>query len=263
MRATRTFLAVSALLAVACGGRELAPSIWPPEDFSLVVEELREDGDRMHVIRRLQVDASGLVVYGTSAQPLVDEQTGASLPVLDRLAVYALEPTSLRFLARKLDRLGITTMATPATAGSSSVGVSVTWQAFAQRRVLTSTGRLRGSFGEVLALLAAHLPPGESFDTKMTRPVVSVLRGAPVPVTDAGGALAAMIQRLGERPADAGLLLSAFALACRVGDRQEAERLLDRWQDVERAAAGSAGFATDTDRSVAARAAVFRRLIPR
>ena len=104
MLAKRTILLVFALFAVACGGRELAPSIWPPEDFSLVVEETREDGDRMHVIRRLQVDASGLVIYGTSSQPLVDAKTGASLPVLDRLAVYGLEPTSLRFLARKLDR---------------------------------------------------------------------------------------------------------------------------------------------------------------
>ena len=263
MRATQTFLPAFALLVVACGGRELAPSIWPPEDFSLVVEELREDGDRIHVIRRLQVDAGGFVVYGTSSQPLVDEQTGASLPVLDRLAVYALEPTSLRSLARKLNRLGITTMATPATAGSSSVGISVSWRAFAQRRVLTSSGRPRGSLGEVLALLAAHLPPGESFDTKMTRPVVSVLRGVPVPVTDASGALAAMIERLSERSTDAGLLLSAFALACRVGDQREAERLLDRWQDVERASAGSAELATDAGISVAARAEVFRRMIPR
>ncbi|MAD32761.1 MAG: hypothetical protein CMJ88_03255 [Planctomycetes bacterium] len=263
MLAKRTILLVFALFAVACGGRELAPSIWPPEDFSLVVEETREDGDRMHVIRRLQVDASGLVIYGTSSQPLVDAKTGASLPVLDRLAVYGLEPTSLRFLARKLDRLGIATMSPPTTAVSSGLGVAVTWEAFAQRRVLTSTGRPRGALGEVLALLAAHLPPGESFDTKMTRPVVPVLQGVPSPVTDAGGALAALGERLGERPEDAGLLLSSFALACRVGDRSEADRLLDRWQAVASAAAGSAGFAADTDKAVAARAEVFRRLLPR
>lgn len=263
MLVKRTILPFFALSAVACSGRELAPSIWPPADFSLLVEELRENGERMHVIRRLQVDASGVVVYGTSSQPLVDEQTGASLPVFDRLAVYALEPTSLRFLARKLDRLGITTMTPPATAVSDSVGVSITWQAFAQRRVLTSTGRPRGSMGEVLALLASHLPPGESFDTKMTRPVEPVLRGVPAPVQDAGGALAAMIARLGDRQADAGSLLAAFALACHVGDRLEAERLLGRWQAIESDAAGPGGFAADTDRSTAARAEVFRRLIPR
>ena len=259
----RSLLLLPALFAAACGGRELAPSIWPPEDFSLVVDELQEDDVGNHVVRRLRVDASGVMIYGTCSHPLVDEVTGASLPVFDRLAVYGLEPTAVRSLARKLDRLGVATMAAPSVTGSSSVGIALTWQAFGLRRVLTSTGRLRGGTGDILALLAAHLPPGESFDTKMTRPVVPVLRGAPTPAKDASAALEALAEQLDERPEDSGLLLAAFALACRVGAAGRAERLLERWQAVEQASAGASAFATDAASAPAARAAVFRRLLPR
>ena len=100
--------AALALLLTGCVSEQLPPSIWPPPDFSLTVEEVRLEGRAANVIRRFRVGADGVAVYGTSSQPLVDGATGVSLPVFDRLAVYQLEPDCVRALARRLDRLGIT-----------------------------------------------------------------------------------------------------------------------------------------------------------
>jgi len=259
----RVMVGIAALAAFSCTGGGLPPSVWPPPNFSLVVDELRSGADGMHVVRRLHVDADGIVVYGTSSQPLVDGETGASLPVLDRMTVYRLEPKSVRALARKLDRYGIGELVVPVpAAGAAGPGLSLTWQAFAQKRVLTSSGRLRGGMGEIMALIAAHLPPGEAFDSQMNRPVKPVLRGVPEPVTDAGGALAALREQLERRPDDKVLLLDAFALACRTGDRPLAAELLQRWQAAAQAEVGESGFATDADASPRRRAEVLRRMLP-
>ncbi|MFK7741341.1 MAG: hypothetical protein AB8H80_13560 [Planctomycetota bacterium] len=220
---------------VGCAGRELAPSVWPPPDFLLAVEELRFDGETMHVVRRMRVGADGTVFYGTSSRPMVDDVTGTSLPVFDRLAIYQLEPICLRALARKLDRLGIDELpdVTPppaATLGSSSVGVAVRWQAFQRQRVLTGQDRARGPLAEILAVIAAHLPQDEGFDIRIERPVVSVLSGVPAPVESVDGALAACRGLLASRPEDVRLLQEAFVLACAAGHRREAEELLERWR---------------------------------
>ncbi|MFN3242428.1 MAG: hypothetical protein ACE37K_13065 [Planctomycetota bacterium] len=264
MKVMRVLVALPALVAASCIGGGLAPSVWPPPNFVLVADELRADADGMHVVRRLHVDASGVVVYGTSSQPLRDEQSGASLPVFDRMSIYRLEPKSVRALARKLDRydIGELVVPTPVAGADGGPGLSLTWQAFDQRRRLTSSGRLRGRVGEIMALIAAHLPPGEAFDSEMNRPVVPVLRGVPEPATDVGGALAALQALLTERPDDPFLLLEAFALACRTGARDLATQLLDRWQAAAQAEIGGSAFATDPGSSPRRRAELYRRLLP-
>lgn len=260
----RVWITIPALAAVSCIGGGLSPSVWPPPNFVLVVDELQRDGDQLHVMRRLHVDASGVVIYGTSSQPLVDEASGASLPVLDRMSIYRLEPKSVRALARKLDRYDIGELVVPtlAAGGSGGPDLSLSWQAFDQKRVLSSSGRLRGRVGEIMALIAAHLPPGEAFDSEMNRPVVPVLRGVPEPVTDAEGALRALRAQLEARPEDDVLLLDAFALACRLGERELASELLQRWQVVAQAEVGESGFATDPGSAPQRRAELFRRLLP-
>ena len=107
-----------------------------------------------------------------------------------------------------------------------------------------------------------HLPPGEAFDSEMNRPVVPVLRGVPEPVTDAEGALKALRAQLEARPEDDVLLLDAFALACRLGERELASELLQRWQVVAQAEVGESGFATDPGSAPQRRAELFRRLLP-
>ncbi|MCK5945189.1 MAG: hypothetical protein KAI24_24585 [Planctomycetes bacterium] len=260
----RLLLGIPALAAASCIGGSLPPSVWPPANFRLVVDELKARDDGLRVVRRLHVDASGVVVYGTSARPLVDPETGASLPVFDRLSVYRLEPKSVRALARKLDRYGIGDLVVPMPASGlgEGPGLVLTWQAFAQRRVLTSTGRLRGRIGEIMALVAAHLPPGEQFESEMSRSVVPVLRGAPEPVVDVAGALTALREQLEQRPEDTVLLLEAFALACRADDRALAVELLERWLQVAEAEFGTSGFATDPDAAPRRRAEAMRRMLP-
>ena len=259
----RPALVILALCATSCVGSELAPSVWPPEDFSLVVDELREAGGGARVIRRLSVEADGVVIYGTSSQPLLDDEAGASLPVFERLCIYRLEPASVRSLARGLGRFGSGSLAASPSSAREGVSISVSWRAFDERRSLTSAGRLRGAMGDVVALVASYLPPGEAFDTRMTRPVVPVLRGVPAPSVDAPGALAALRERLAQRPDDPGLLLDAFALACRLGDRLEAAGLLRRWRGAaaERASAPEAG--ADVGAELDRQAAAFGRMLPR
>lgn len=255
---------VAAGLTAGCVTRERPATIWPPEDFSLVVDEVRQDGDVMHVLRRVRFDDRGVVLYGTSTSPLVEEASGASLPVFDRLCIYQLEPTSVRALARSLERLEIADWVPPDRAGDGPLGLSIAWRGFGRQNTLVAAGAPRGRLAEILALVASYLPAGEAFDAALSRPVVPVLRGVPAPRQDAVGALGALRDQLSARPRDREMLLSAYALACRVGDRAGAERLLSRWVAAGRedGAGGSGAFRDRDEVPLAARADVLRRLLP-
>ena len=259
-RALRILLFLT-LSAAACVGDPLEPSIWPPANFSLDVEESRQDGDAMHVVRRLRVEASGVVLYATSSRPLVGASGAVSLPVFDRMAIYRLEPAAVRALSRKLDRLGVDELAASDSGAPGSVDLVLRWRAFAEQRVLTCVGRPRAGLADVLALVAAHLPPGEALETPIGRPVVPVLSGVPAPREDAAGALAAVCSQLADRPGDRELLLVAFGLAVRLGARADAEEFLRQWQAAAQAEVGDAPFATDPGNSPAAQAAVYRELL--
>lgn len=252
-----------ALVASSCIGGDLQPSVWPPPNFRLVVEELQGDGGAVHVVRRFQVDAQGTVVYATSDQPIVDP-AGASLPVFDRLSVYQLEPKSVRALARRLDRLGIGELVVEPSdvPGDSASGLTIRWRAFEQQRILPSGGRLRGSMAEIMAVVAAHLPPKEAFGVTMSRPVVANLSGVPAPALGAAAALDAHVELLANTPRDSGLLLAAFALACRVGQRERAENLLERWESAEAALRGSVVFGDDPSSSPRNQARRFEVFLP-
>jgi hypothetical protein len=99
---------------------------------------------------------------------------------------------------------------------------------------------VRGIPAEIMTVVSAHLPPDESFDVALNRPVVGVLRGVPQLQADAAGALGAYEDLLADGAVADDLLLDAFALACRLGERDAAERWLARWSEaraIERAAA--------------------------
>tara|TARA_R110002072_G_scaffold291959_1_gene460334 strand:+ start:30786 stop:31607 length:822 start_codon:yes stop_codon:yes gene_type:complete len=264
-------IAISAGLLTGCIGNGLLPSVWPPDNFRLVVEEVQRDGGSAHVIRRLQVIADGTVIYGTSSKPLVDAATGVSWPVFDRLSIYRLEPKCVRALARRIDRLGISDVIVPASAvaqgvgagpGTVGPGLTVQWQAFGSQRVLPSSGRLRGAMAEIMAVIASHLPPGESFATEMSRPIVPVLRGVPEPKVGAAEALLAFNERMAEDPEDGGLVLAAYALACSAGERRHAETLLQRWLLLERSKPRSPGFSDDAAGGTEARIQSLKSFLP-
>ncbi|HEU4419922.1 MAG TPA: hypothetical protein VFT55_13400 [Planctomycetota bacterium] len=232
------------LVGSACKSDERARSIWPPSDLEILVEELELDGAEARVLRRFRAvvlespaepGPDGLAAYGTSSHSVVDPETRTLLPVFDRLSVYRLVPTSIRALARRLDRAGIAEL--EHIQGERGVeegtGLAMTWQAFGRRHVLTARGRLHGPMAEIMALVAAHLPPGENFGLPglAQRPVVPVLVGVPPPREGAAGALEAHERMLVERPEDQAWLLDAFALACHLSRRTSAEALLQRWSD--------------------------------
>lgn len=216
-----------------CASNELAESIWPPADFELTVEEVHVDGGVANVVRRFRARADGIVSYATSARSVVDATTGTALPVFERLSVYQLVPTCIRALARRIDRLGVLEL--DRVQGERGVvegpSLVLSWQAFGRRQLITARGRLHGAMAEILAIVTAHLPDGEAFGlpAQEGRTVVSVLRGVPAPRSDAAGALQAHRELLERRPGDRTLLLDAFALACELGRRPEAEDLLAQW----------------------------------
>ncbi|MCA8974486.1 MAG: hypothetical protein KDC98_07175, partial [Planctomycetes bacterium] len=99
---------------------------------------------------------------------------------------------------------------------------------------VTSRGRVHGPMAQVLAIAAAHFPPGERLETPGVGDldVTAVLHGVPAPRDDAAGALQAHLDLLAEAPEDEGWLLDAFALACSLGRRELAAELLERWRRV-------------------------------
>lgn len=222
--------------AVGCTSNALPESIWPPQDFELVVEEVHVESGAAHVVRRFRAQADGVVTYATSSRAVVDATTGTALPVFERLSVYRLVPTSIRALARRIDRCGILEL--DRVQGERGVvdgpSLVLSWQAFGSRRVITARGRVHGAMAQVLAIVMEHLPAGEAFDLPelAQRTVVPVLRGVPVPRSDAAGALSAHRELLADRPEDRALLLDGFALACDLGRRSVAEELLAKWVQI-------------------------------
>ena len=266
-RCTRSPVTCLAWLALflgsACKSEALAESIWPPSDLEILVEELELDGAEARVMRRFRAGADGLVTYGTSKKSVVDPETHTLLPVFDCVCVYRLVPTSIRALARRLDRAGIAEL--ERIQGERGVeegtGLAMTWQAFGRRHVLTARGRLHGPMAEIMALVAAHLPPGENFGLPglAERPVVPVLVGVPAPREDAAGALEAHERMLVERPEDQAWLLDAFALACHLSRRNSAEGLLQRWCDATAAQRTANSFPEEEPRL---RPEVLQRMLP-
>ena len=65
----RVLTCCAAAMLSGCAGVGLPPSVWPPKNFRLVVDEVQRDGRSAHVIRRLQVVADGTVIYEAMMQP--------------------------------------------------------------------------------------------------------------------------------------------------------------------------------------------------
>ncbi|MCA8948607.1 MAG: hypothetical protein KDE27_03850 [Planctomycetes bacterium] len=236
-----TLIALSAAAtlggASGCTSSEQVASIWPPADFDIEVEEFSTSGDQWRARCRFRVRADGLATYATAGGVVVDPETGTELPVWSRLAVYRLVPTCTRALARRVHRAGVLDLVPEQgqRGGDVDVVARLRWQAFDRRQLVRSRGRVHGSMAEILAIVAAHLPEGESLGTPGVeeRRIAPVLRGVPAPRDDAAGALAAHLELAAASPADRELLLAAFALACSLGRRVEAEELLTRWQQLE------------------------------
>lgn len=223
-----------ALLGSACSSSSRAPaSEWPPADFRLLVEEVGPCAEGPLSTKRFTVTADGTCVYARSLNPVVDPETGTMLPVFDTLCAYRLRPECTRLLARKLEQRGVRALdAQQGTGGSfDSKSIRVVHRAFGHDTRLQATGQVHGGFVRVLHVVNAWLPSSERFDMPgMTGDSEPENLGAvPAPVQGVAAALAFVEERLQQDGEDQDLLLDAFALACRVGDRARSEALMGRW----------------------------------
>lgn len=251
-------------MSSGCASSDPVPSIWPPADFRCEVEEVALRDGLPQVVRRVRFEESGVVVYATSSRSLVDAETATALPVFDRLAAYRLVPTCVRAFARRLDRLGVATM--DSAQGQRGVAddsaLVLRWRAFGSEKVVTARGRVHGQMAEILAVVVAHLPPGErlSLAGSAERTVVPVLRGVPEPALDAPAALRVHQELLGRHGEDREWLLDAYALACGLGQREAAQALLRRWAEQEARQRAVSTFADE--RAEVLTVEVLRRLLP-
>ncbi len=230
----RILLAVAALAPAACvGDAAQVASEWPPPDFCVQLEELREADGASVAIRRFVVTADGICCYGRSTSPLVDPATQTKIPVFGTVCAYRLKGECTRSLARRLDRSGVLKLDTDqgdrvATQGRS---LRLSYRAFAAERVIQARGQIHGALVQVLGALNAYVPPGEAFDLPGMGDDAEPanLIGVPAPVDSVPGALQFFEQQLHRRPRDTDLILDTFALACAAGERAKAEVLLARW----------------------------------
>lgn len=235
-RSWQSCLATAVVVAASgCATQPLPDSMWPPENFEVRVEQVRLENGSPRIVRRFRALADGLVSVATSSSSLVDPVTQTQLPVFERMCSYQLVPTSIRALARRIERCGIADMDT--RQGERGIAADtylvLVWQAMDRIRSVTAVGRVHGAMADILSIVMAHMPDGEGFDLPglMDRPVVPVLRGVPAPCDGAEGALRAHVALLERRPHDRILMEDAFALACRLDRQAEARALLQQWME--------------------------------
>lgn len=249
----------------ACVGTAApVPSEWPPDDFRLQVEELREGPTGAVASRRFTVDHTGLCIYGRSSDPLVDPVTRTAVPVFKTICAYRLRDECTRLLARKLHRRGVLDLDPEQGDRRETQGVSLrlAYRAFGNEKVVIASGQIHGSLVRVLHVVNAYVPPAEVFTLPgmVGDPEPRTLTGVPPLADGILGALTFHESLLESRPGDPDLLLDAFALACVAPDRAAAERLLARWSAARSVGASPGAPFTDPPRLLPE---ILERMLPR
>lgn len=218
-----------AISAAGCASDELAPTIWPPADFHVVVEERAAAGGH----RRVEVAADGVLVYATGATALRAADGAFELPAFERLSVCQLVPECTRSLARRLDRLGIRSVSEP-WPGAAPPTLQLRWRAFGAECFVAVAEVRDPTLTAILRELDGYLPAGEPIlgGVAIVRPQDAVLSGMPAPVVDQRAAIAFWRGRAGREPDDDRPTLLAFAVACVASERALALELLQAWRAI-------------------------------
>lgn len=211
-----------------------APSLWPPNDFELVVEEFITEASGLRVARSFLVAADGTALYRIAPRALIDPAGEFVLPVYRVVSCYRLVPETTRLLSRKLETEGFTRLdpvqGDQRVTGGTSYRVSS--RGFGVTTTVAASGMIHGDLVRVMREINTFLPPGEQFAPPGLNGehLPSRLRGVPAPRDDLPGALEFMRGFAAERPQQPELWLDAYALACRAGERELALQLLDAWE---------------------------------
>jgi hypothetical protein len=217
-------------------------SAWPPPDFYLEVEELRTAPAPFQVARRVQVWADGTVLYKKAPDRLLMADGKIALAVFSDACAYKLLPETTRLLARKVWRRGVLELDDDQGdhRGDAGAALHLRYRGHGINKTVYASGQIHGTLVRVLRTINAYLPPGEEFALPGMAgdKEPSTLRGVPAPFADLAGAFSLhqeLLQRFGT---DRTLMLDAFALACRAGDRIAATDLLGRFRSAKVDASG-------------------------
>jgi hypothetical protein len=209
-----------AILAIAsgligCRSNQLPPSQWPASDFRLHVEERRAEpgADKLAAFR---VWSDGIVLYSEAESVLSGFPQG--LPVYHRLAIYRLDPHSLRALCRDLQRSGLfeagparmTNAPTPGQ-GTSERAITIRWVAHADSGMVSELSHDRSLLERAVFAIAGFLPPGVRF-MNLDSPIERI-SDAPAPRTAGREAVLQLRELARSRADDLDLLLDLFAAA--------------------------------------------------
>ncbi len=230
------------MLTPSCiGNVDPVSSIWPPSDFGLVVEELAPAARGGLPVQHFSIAADGICLFARATARVGDARF--QLPVFADICVYQLESVNTRQLARRLFHRRIGDLA-PVQGNERDAGgpaLRIEHQAFGKRTTLAASGQIEGDVVGCLHTINAYLPPGQKFALPGLSGdgEPSVLVGIPHPVDDAFDALRFMEVVFATRPGDRRMALMCYALACHLGDRVRAEKMLERWVEIGGVGAGA------------------------
>lgn len=220
---------VLAAAATGCQGTRDVASRWPPPDFGveLHVFEVHENGSEH--LQRFEVDAEGLAIYRESRGDLA----GAPLrvPVFSTVAVYQLDPRSLRTLSRMLSRTGLFEADGETSSNASDRGrqVTVLWQAHEADGRLSTLSVEIGPLERVVRVLESFLPDGRRvlWPGELSQaPLDPSIEEAPEPLDFLPGAVAVHTEIARRNPEDEWALLELFAVAVAAEDFEAADDAL-------------------------------------
>ena len=98
-------VALLAAMGSGCYSDQTAPSIWPPEDFQLIVSGTAFNEFDERIEQRFRIESDGLALYREAAFAV--PHTNLDLPVFSSVSAFRMRDPSVRLIGRMLQRAGL------------------------------------------------------------------------------------------------------------------------------------------------------------
>lgn len=213
-------LALLPSIGPSCISNSSPPSVWPPDDFRLIVSGVTRARGGERVEQRFRLLADGLAVYREARRAVPG--TPLDLPVFTRVAAYRLRPESVRACGRQLERAGLFDRVLGQSINREQDGqhVALSWRAFGGEGQVSSYVDNGGSLDRIVHVVNSFLPEGHAFrfEALSGEPEPKRLVRVPEPLDSGAGALLCHRRFVETWPDEPALQLDLFALAWAEGD---------------------------------------------